>query len=81
MSENAYPESLTQGIALARIHDLRRQAEQERLARAVRRARRSPDSAPAWPAALVAALRDSLAGPSSRRTPRRGTPDACVACA
>lgn len=76
MRENAYPQSLTEGIALARIHELRRQAEQERLVRTVRMARPGRGRAATWPAALVGALRDSLGGPSTRRTP-----DACVACA
>ena len=75
MRDNGYPETLTQGIALAHIHELRQQAEQERLVRSVRMARRRPGSAPTWPAALVAALRDSLGGSCARRPS-----DACVAC-
>ena len=80
MRQNAYPESLTHGDALARIHELRRQAEHERLVRSVRTARQhsSTSRGPVWPAALAASLRESLAMPSMPSNSR--TPAACATC-
>jgi ribosomal protein L39E len=74
---NALPLSLTHAVALAHIADLRAEAERHQLARAVRTRRRVP----AWPATVVAALRDSLAGADRRPSQRRGTErHACVTC-
>jgi hypothetical protein len=71
------PLSATHGAALARIAELRAQAEHDELVHEVVRTRRGP----AWPAAHVAALRDSLRGFETRtsRTPST-TRDACATC-
>ena len=68
--EQQYPTgSMTLALAQARIAELRSAAEHAHLVRSAR----SPRRAPSWPAGVVAALRDSLAGalPVSRASARR----------
>lgn len=74
------PESATHALALAHIADLRREAELGQLARTVRRSRRQARGTPAWPAVVVAALRDSLAGSRTGRTPVPAADRSGTAC-
>ena len=73
----ALPLSLTDAAAAAHLADLRADAERHRVVRAARRRR-----GPAWPASVVAALRESISAglPGSRlpRGSRRATP--CPTC-
>lgn len=65
----ALPLSLTHAAVSAHLAELRAEAERERLAHAVPRHRRTP----AWPTAVAAALRDSVASALTSRRQLNGT--------
>ncbi|MGH8970807.1 MAG: hypothetical protein ACRDV1_12755 [Actinomycetes bacterium] len=77
-THTSLPLSPVHAAALARVADLRREAEQARLARSVTRTRRHP--APTWPATVMAALRDSLRGTTRRPAPAPTDDRAAAIC-